>query len=620
MAIESVIELRINGIEQLDELERRLEGLRDGSINLAGGGGGGSASTTNVTINEYNTHTQTQQRNELHAFSRGLHMATSTIGGLTTSFVKLSKAIIGTGGLLSGVTSMATIAGMLKTAQNINQAAFMTNASGMNPNDLNRLKATYGQIFNVESVTSALAREKAAPYSMLMTQMGLSQQQAQSMSTEELMKRVSGHAKMMAQQYGANELALKAGGLEGVMSVDDLLRELNIKPGQQATIGGLAEKYRGITQLERPEEWQRFSSMMSLGTQAVGTKMENLLRPLLDPLFNVFDSFFDRVFGPKNQQIWEDAIGIIRNGMVQLADFIKTGTWEELKDKLQNTFGKSLDKASNFITEKFHSALETLDNSFRLFGLNMSQLMDSFKAFGYALEGVTRVLFEEGGPLESWKQEHGFGLRQWKKQVDDAYNFAKGAVPEMGHRLFDDKILEVANKTGLNPALLFGLTQQESRFNPKAVSSKGAMGLGQAMRGTWAQYGKGDPFDPNASLDFEGAYLLALHKMLGGGTTEMLAGYNAGPGAVLKAKKKAGRLGAEDWTEYLPLETRNYIKSVMENEAAARKAYRADPMTGNMSRPLYGNTRVDVNVNSPASADTTVQTSRTPGAPNTGSK
>ena len=47
--------------------------------------------------------------------------------------------------------------------------------------------------------------------------------------------------------------------------------------------------------------------------------------------------------------------------------------------------------------------------------------------------------------------------------------------------------------------------------------------------------------------------------------------------------------------------------------------YKAKPAMGmgNVSRPVYGNTRVDVNVNAPSSADTTVQTSRTPGAPNT---
>ena len=625
MAIESVIELRIDGIEQLEDLERRLAALNSLSVNLSGGGGavGGGGTTiqggnySNVTINEYNTNIQRQSRNDIHQFSRGLQAASSTLGGLTTGFMRLSKAILGTGGLLSGVTSMATIAGMLKTAQNINQAAFMTNAIGVNPNDLARLKATYGQVFNVEAVYSQVAKERAAPYSMLMTQMGISQQQAQMMSPEDLLLMTHQHARRMAQRYGANELALKAGGLEGVMSVEDLQREKNLSMGQMGEISASAASYQQRLQLQRPEDWQRFNRMMSLGTQSVGTAMQNLLRPLLDPLFNVFNEFFNRAFGPKNQAMFEEAVSVIGRGLNDIADFVKAGTWQELRDKLENGFIKSVEKASAFITDKFQSSLAMLDDNFRLFGLNVTQLMDSFKAFGYALEGVGRTLFEKGGPLESWKEEHGFGLRQWRKQVTDALGFAKGSVADTGHQMFDEKIIEVANKTGLPPALLFGLTQRESSFNPKATSPKGAMGLAQAMAPTWAQYGKGNPYNPGEALDFEGAYLLALHEQLGGGLDEMLAGYNAGPGRVRKAKAKAKRFGMEDWTKNLPLETRNYIDIVKENMAKARRAYTEVPTASTVSRPVYGSTRLDLNITNNTSADISSQTNRTGNAPNT---
>ena len=68
-------------------------------------------------------------------------------------------------------------------------------------------------------------------------------------------------------------------------------------------------------------------------------------------------------------------------------------------------------------------------------------------------------------------------------------------------------------------------------------------------------------------------------------------------------KGKGGRRWAED------LEYRKHVKSHYKVKPA--------PMSGTVSRSLFGNTKVDVTVNAPSSADTTVQTSRTPGAPNT---
>ena len=83
-------------------------------------------------------------------------------------------------------------------------------------------------------------------------------------------------------------------------------------------------------------------------------------------------------------------------------------------------------------------------------------------------------------------------------------------------------------------ALLFEtLIQRESGFDPKAVSPKGAKGLGQLMPGTAADLGVADPFDPIANLDGSARYLV---EQLGAfGSVELaLAAYNAGPGNVHK--------------------------------------------------------------------------------------
>ena len=90
---------------------------------------------------------------------------------------------------------------------------------------------------------------------------------------------------------------------------------------------------------------------------------------------------------------------------------------------------------------------------------------------------------------------------------------------------------------GLDPAtfaLLFEtLIQRESAFDPRAVSPKGAKGLGQLMPGTVAELGVADPFDPIANLDGSARYLVAQLEAFS--SIELaLAAYNAGPGAVRK--------------------------------------------------------------------------------------
>jgi hypothetical protein len=90
---------------------------------------------------------------------------------------------------------------------------------------------------------------------------------------------------------------------------------------------------------------------------------------------------------------------------------------------------------------------------------------------------------------------------------------------------------------------------QESRFNARAVSSKGAAGIAQFMPQTADVRGLADPFDPIASLHHAASYLHDL-KVKFGNLGLAAAGYNAGPGRV--SEWLAGHRS-------LPGETRNYV-------------------------------------------------------------
>ncbi len=81
--------------------------------------------------------------------------------------------------------------------------------------------------------------------------------------------------------------------------------------------------------------------------------------------------------------------------------------------------------------------------------------------------------------------------------------------------------------------LFVALIDQESRFNPRAVSPRGARGLGQLMPGTAEALGVADAFEPMENLRGAARYLV---DQLGafGRADLALAAYNAGPKRVIQ--------------------------------------------------------------------------------------
>jgi soluble lytic murein transglycosylase-like protein len=87
-----------------------------------------------------------------------------------------------------------------------------------------------------------------------------------------------------------------------------------------------------------------------------------------------------------------------------------------------------------------------------------------------------------------------------------------------------------ARKHGVPENLFLRLVQQESGWNPVAVSTKGATGLAQLMPETASLMGV-DIDDPEENLDGGARYLRMMFDKFG--TWELaLAAYNAGPVAV----------------------------------------------------------------------------------------
>jgi cell wall-associated NlpC family hydrolase len=98
----------------------------------------------------------------------------------------------------------------------------------------------------------------------------------------------------------------------------------------------------------------------------------------------------------------------------------------------------------------------------------------------------------------------------------------------------------------LSAPLFAAQLDAESGFRPNAVSPKGAQGIAQFMPTTWAVWGidadgdgHADPFDPTDAIASAARYDCSLardvHTVPGDATANMLAAYNAGPYAVIRA-------------------------------------------------------------------------------------
>jgi soluble lytic murein transglycosylase-like protein len=95
-------------------------------------------------------------------------------------------------------------------------------------------------------------------------------------------------------------------------------------------------------------------------------------------------------------------------------------------------------------------------------------------------------------------------------------------------------IQHAAARYGINSELVDAVAWQESRYNPRARSSAGAIGVMQLMPGTARQLGVTNPHDVRQNVAGGTAYLREQLERFGNNVPLALAAYNAGPGAVMK--------------------------------------------------------------------------------------
>lgn len=116
----------------------------------------------------------------------------------------------------------------------------------------------------------------------------------------------------------------------------------------------------------------------------------------------------------------------------------------------------------------------------------------------------------------------------------------------------EELIETFSEKYGVDSDFIKAIIKQESGFNTKATSKKGAMGLMQLMPKTAESLGVLDAYNPSQNIEGGVKYLKGLLDKFDNNHELALAAYNAGPTAV----KKYG--GIPPYKE-----TQNYVKAIM---------------------------------------------------------
>jgi len=129
-----------------------------------------------------------------------------------------------------------------------------------------------------------------------------------------------------------------------------------------------------------------------------------------------------------------------------------------------------------------------------------------------------------------------------------------------GNPNYDKLVIQSAAKNDVDPALMFAVMRQESGFNPRARSYKGACGLMQLMPGTARRFGVSNIFDPAQNIEGGARYLRFLLNKFDDDVKLVLAGYNAGEEAVVQAGYNVPRYR----------ETQAYVRNISARYGAAR--------------------------------------------------
>ena len=277
-------------------------------------------------------------------------------------------------------------------------------------------------------------------------------------------------------------------------------------------------------------------------------------------------------------------------------------TAEELLPKL----AKALDETySGARFDKINNQIERLDNAWTKFKANildtgfLNTITKGLTGFLDILNNVseasTRANEYMGGMIQAGRKPE-----QPAQQVDNLDGMktaAQGAAAALAKLSKEQKaIYDAAIKYKLDPAMMLGLAQRESGFNPSIVNKKdGGRGLFQFMPGTWAGVQKQAGLSPNFNdafitekhVDAAMRYMVSIKSIVKNArdVRDYLAAWNYGPERMVKAIEKGKAASSVTTAGHVPFAMK-YMEQWQQKLAGAGVA--SDDKTTKLASKEWG--------------------------------
>lgn len=148
---------------------------------------------------------------------------------------------------------------------------------------------------------------------------------------------------------------------------------------------------------------------------------------------------------------------------------------------------------------------------------------------------------------------------------------------------YEDTIIKYSKEYNVDPNLIAAVIKAESKYNAKAQSPKGAMGLMQIMpeTGDWIaetigieNYNSEMLWDYETNIKMGTWYLSNLSEEFNGDILLVIAAYNGGSGNVTKWLQNVEYSQDGEILTDIPFkETKNYVRSVTQNNKIYKFLY-----------------------------------------------
>ncbi len=133
-----------------------------------------------------------------------------------------------------------------------------------------------------------------------------------------------------------------------------------------------------------------------------------------------------------------------------------------------------------------------------------------------------------------WRNGLSFSPEQPDTDLEDVPEIVGASELPIPQFRYARLVLPLSEKHGMDWKLVAAVMATESSYNPRAISTKGAVGLMQLMPRTAALYKVSykELFNPEKNIEAGVRHLKMLHDRYDGDLSRVIAAYNTGEGAV----------------------------------------------------------------------------------------